>query len=78
MTVAGTRNQSARRAPLAAGRNWGDLENVEDKRAPDPFRPGDIPKGKPFAKAGRPGTAVLVVVLIVAVLIGLIVWASLR
>ncbi|HEX9351242.1 MAG TPA: hypothetical protein VF877_08225 [Gaiellaceae bacterium] len=51
---------------------------MEEKRAPDPFRPGDIPEGEPFAKAGRPGAAVLVVVLIVAALIGLIVWASLH
>jgi hypothetical protein len=48
------------------------------KRAPDPFRPGEIPEGEPFAKAGRPGAAVVVVLLIVAVAIAALVWALAR
>jgi hypothetical protein len=48
------------------------------KRAPDPFRPGEIPEGEPFAKAGRPSVAVVVVVLIVAVAVAAIVWALVR
>jgi hypothetical protein len=48
------------------------------KRAPDPFRPGEIPEGEPFAKAGRPGAAVVVVLLIAAVAIAALVWALAR
>jgi hypothetical protein len=48
------------------------------KRAPDPFRPGDIPEGEPFAKAGRPSVAVAVVILIVAVAVVALIYAMLR
>ena len=51
---------------------------MEAKRAPDPFRPGEVPRGKTFAKIGRPGTAVLVVALIVVAALALMIWASLR
>jgi hypothetical protein len=51
---------------------------MDDKRAPDPFRPGEIPEGRPYQKAGRPGTAVLVVGLIVLAALALIVWAIAR
>jgi hypothetical protein len=51
---------------------------VEEKRAPDPLRPGEIPEGEPYANVGRPATAMLVVVLIVLVAVGLIVWALVR
>ena len=51
---------------------------MDDKRAPDPFRPGEIPEGRPYQKAGRPGTAVLVVALIVFAALALIVWAIAR
>jgi hypothetical protein len=51
---------------------------VDEKRAPDPFRPGEIPEGEPYAKVGRPTTAVLVVALIVGVALALIVYAALR
>jgi hypothetical protein len=51
---------------------------MEDKRAPDPFRPGEVPEGRPYAKAGRPGTAVLVVAVIVLAAIALLVWAAAR
>jgi hypothetical protein len=51
---------------------------VEAKRAPDPFRPGEVPEGKPHEKIGRPTTAVLVVALIVLVAIAFIVWALAR
>ena len=51
---------------------------MEAKRAPDPFRPGEIPEGEPHEKVGRPGTAVLVVGLIVAAAAAFIVWALLR
>ena len=48
------------------------------KRAPDPFRPGEIPEGEPFAEAGRPGAAVVVVLLIVAVAVVALIYAMLR
>ena len=51
---------------------------MEAKRAPDPFRPGEIPEGKPHETVGRPSTAVLVVGLIVLVAAAFIVWALLR
>ena len=51
---------------------------MEEKRAPDPFRPGEIPEGEPYEKAGRPASAVLVVGLIVIVALALIVWAVAR
>ncbi len=51
---------------------------MEEKRAPDPFRPGEIPEGVPYAKVGRPAAAVLVVGLIVLIAVGLIVWALFR
>ena len=50
---------------------------MDEKRAPDPFRPGEIPEGKPYAKAGRPGAAVLVVAVIVIAALALVVWAVL-
>jgi hypothetical protein len=56
----------------------GDMFTVEEKRAPDPMRPGAIPEGEPYAKVGRPGTAVLAVALVVAAAVGLIVYALLR
>jgi hypothetical protein len=43
----------------------------EPQRAPDPFRPGEVPEGRPFAKVGRPGFAVgifLAIVVLVVVL----------
>jgi hypothetical protein len=51
---------------------------MNDKRAPDPFRPGEIPDGTPYQKVGRPGVAVLVVGLIVLVALAMIVWATAR
>jgi hypothetical protein len=51
---------------------------VEENRAPDPFRPAEVPEGRPFARVGRPGTAVLVVGVIVLVAVALIVWALVR
>jgi hypothetical protein len=51
---------------------------VDDKRAPDPFRPGEIPEGRPHETVGRPVTAVLVVGLIVIVALALIIWAVVR
>jgi hypothetical protein len=51
---------------------------VEEKRAPDPFRPGSIDEGRPYAKAGRPITPVLVVTLIVVVALALVLYAVLR
>jgi hypothetical protein len=51
---------------------------MEEKRAPELFRPAEVPKGRPFGKAGRPGTAVLVVGLIVVVAVALIVYAAVR
>ena len=42
------------------------------------MRPGEIPEGRPYAKIGRPGTAVLVVGLIVLVVVVLVAWALAR
>jgi hypothetical protein len=52
--------------------------SMASKRAPDPFRPGHVPEGRHFAKVGRPGTAVLVVWLIVAVGVAVIVYGLVR
>jgi hypothetical protein len=51
---------------------------VQEKRAPDPFRPGTIPDGQAYEKAGRPATAVFVVGLVVIVALAFIVWAIVR
>jgi hypothetical protein len=48
------------------------------KRAPDPFRPGEIPEGEPFETVGRPGAAVVVVLLIVSVAIAALIYAMVR
>lgn len=51
---------------------------MDEKRAPDPFRPGEIPEGEPAGKVGRPVTAVLGVALITGLAVALIVWALVR
>jgi hypothetical protein len=51
---------------------------VEAKRAPDPFRPGEVPEGRPHGKIGRPAMAVLVVGLVVFVAVAFIVYAIVR
>ena len=48
------------------------------ERAPDPFRPGEVTEGKPYAKVGRPGFAVAVAVLVIAAVVALILVAILR
>jgi len=48
------------------------------ERAPDPFRPGEVPEGKPYAKIGRPGVAVAAALLVVAAVVALILFAVLR
>ena len=48
---------------------------MDAKRAPDPFRPGEVSEGRPYDKVGRPITAVLVVALIVLVALAFVVWA---
>jgi hypothetical protein len=48
------------------------------KRAPDPFRPGEVPEGEPFQKVGRPGSAVVIVLLIVSVAIAALIYAMVR
>jgi len=78
MTVAGTGNQSARSPGVSPSADEGKDGVMDDKRAPDPFRPGEIPEGRPYMKAGRPGTAVLVVALIVFAAVALIIWAVAR
>jgi hypothetical protein len=45
----------------------GDVVDDEPRRAPDPFRPGEVPEGRPFAKVGRPLTPVLLVLAIVVI-----------
>jgi hypothetical protein len=59
-----------------AGRR--ETEDADEKRATDPFCPGDIPEDEPFTKAGRSRTAVLAVGLVVAPVAGLAAWAILR
>jgi hypothetical protein len=51
---------------------------VEERRAPDPHRPGEIPDGRRYAKAGRPGTAVLVVSVVVLLAVAFVVYGLLR
>ena len=48
------------------------------KRTSDPFRPGGTPEGEPFTKAGRPGAAVVIVLLIVSVAVVALIYAMLR
>jgi hypothetical protein len=48
------------------------------ERAPDPFRPGDVPEGRPYAKVGRPGFAVAVALVVVAAAVALVLFAVLR
>jgi hypothetical protein len=50
----------------------------ERRRAPDPFRPGEVPEGESFAKAGRPATAMLVVAAIVIAVVVVLVIALAR
>lgn len=51
---------------------------MDEKRPPDPMRPGEIPEGEPYAKVGRPGTAALVVGIVVGLALALIVYALFR
>jgi hypothetical protein len=51
---------------------------VDEKRASDPMRAGEIPEGEPYAKIGRPAIEVLVVGLVVALAVGLIVYTMVR
>ena len=48
------------------------------KRAPDPFRPGEVPEGKPAGKLGRPSVAALVMAAIVVLAIVIVVIAVAR
>ena len=48
------------------------------ERPPDPFRPGKLPRGKPFAGLGRPGFAVAVVLLVIAAIVAVILVLALR
>ena len=50
----------------------------EGQRAPDPFRPGKIEAGRPFAKIGRPGFAMAVADGIVIALVAAILVLALR
>jgi hypothetical protein len=50
----------------------------EPRRAPDPFRPGDVPEGEPFGKAGRPATPTLVVAAIAVLVVAIVVFALVR
>jgi hypothetical protein len=51
---------------------------VKEKRAPDPFRPGEIPAGRPYAKAGSTGNRSAVVALIVLVALTPVVYALVK
>jgi len=48
------------------------------ERPPDPFRPGKVPKGRPFAGIGRPGVAAGVALFVIAAFVALILFAALR
>ena len=50
----------------------------ESRRAPDPFRPGGVPEGEPFAKAGRPAAPMLVIGAIVLLVLALVLIALAR
>jgi len=50
----------------------------EPRRAPDPFRPGEVPDGEPFVKAGRSATPMLVVAAIVLLVVAIVVIALVR
>jgi len=52
--------------------------NQESRRAPDPFRPAEVPAGRPFAKAGRPMTPMLVIGAIVLVVLAIVLIALVR
>jgi hypothetical protein len=62
----------------AADAGTGDVVDDEPRRAPDPFRPGEVPEGRPFAKVGRPLTPVLVVGAIVLLVLAIVVIALAR
>ena len=51
---------------------------MSSRRPPDPFRPGKVEEGRPYAKIGRPSFALAVVLAIVAAVVVLIVVAVLR
>jgi hypothetical protein len=70
--------QKDQRARLRPQPCWYRTVMEGSKRAPDPFRPGEIPEAEPFAKAGRPGAAVVIVLLIVAVAVVALIYAMLR
>jgi hypothetical protein len=48
------------------------------ERPPDPFRPREIPRGRPFAVLGRPGFAVAIMVLVVGAIVAVILVLALR
>jgi len=48
------------------------------ERPPDPFRPAEVPAGRPHAKIGRPGIAAAAVLLVVAAIVALVLFAVLR
>ncbi|MFL5929702.1 MAG: hypothetical protein ACJ75P_00455 [Gaiellaceae bacterium] len=50
----------------------------ESRRAPDPFRPAEVPEGRPFAKVGRPVTPMLVIGAIVLVVLAIVLIALVR
>ena len=51
---------------------------MSSKRAPDPFRPGEVEEGKPAGLLGRPAFAALVVAAIVVVAVVIVVVALAR
>ena len=52
------------------------MTSQRPERPPDPFRPGEVPEGKPYAKIGRPGFAAAVALLVVAAIVALIIYVA--
>jgi hypothetical protein len=48
------------------------------ERPPDPFRPGEVPEGTPYAKIGRPSIAAAAALLVLAAVVALVLFAVLR
>jgi hypothetical protein len=60
------------------GSGYARVMTEEPRRAPDPFRPAEVPEGRPFGKAGRPVTPMLVVGAIVLVVLAIVLIAVAR
>ena len=50
----------------------------QPERPPDPFRPSEVPEGRPAGILGRPAAALAVTLLVVAAVVALIVYVIVR